>query len=110
VVVGAETDNASTDSRSVCDNYSNCSNAGPISGNKIDKKKPTITASAKKADNSPYVADTWTNQSVTVHFECADGGSGVASCPADVTLSAEGVTASVPGTATDNVGNSKTLI
>jgi len=68
----------------------------------IDWKPPTITA-----DGGTYTAGTWTNQDVTVHFTCSDpGGSGVASCPADVTVSAEGVTPSVSGTATDNAGNS----
>src|SRR5439155_15485213 len=44
--------------------------------------------------------------SVTVHFTCADALSGIASCPPDVTLSAEGANQSVTGTATDNAGNS----
>jgi murein DD-endopeptidase MepM/ murein hydrolase activator NlpD/opacity protein-like surface antigen len=72
----------------------------------IDTTPPSISASATKTDNTPYTADTWTNQTVTVHFTCSDGGSGVASCPADQVFSADGVTDAVNGTATDNAGNS----
>jgi CSLREA domain-containing protein len=70
-----------------------------------DTTLPTITATANKADNTPYTAGTWTNQDVTVHFNCSDAGSGVASCPADQTFSTDGsFTAS--GTVTDNANNS----
>ena len=41
---------------------------------KIDKTAPVISSSAANADASPYVAGTWTNQSVTVSFTCADTG------------------------------------
>ena len=72
----------------------------------IDKTKPTIVASAKKADGSAYTAGIWTNQSVTVSYTCSDGtGSGVASCPADQTFSEDGADQSASGTATDNAGN-----
>jgi hypothetical protein len=86
-------------------------NAGNVETTKtltlrIDKTPPTISASANKADNTSYVADTWTNQNVTVHFTCADtGGSGVDTCTADVTVSEEGVTPSVGGQAVDLAGN-----
>lgn len=70
-----------------------------------DSAPPTISASATKADNTPYTADTWTNQNVTVHFTCGDtGGSGIASCPADQTFSTEG-NFIAEGTAADNAGN-----
>ncbi|MGE5262847.1 MAG: PxKF domain-containing protein [Acidobacteriota bacterium] len=73
---------------------------------KVDKTAPTISASAKKADNTPYLAGTWTNQTVTVHFTCDDtGGSGVASCPPDATYGTDGKF-SAGGTVTDNAGNS----
>jgi hypothetical protein len=79
---------------------------------KIDKTKPLISATATKADSSPYVADTWTNQNVTVSFTCADGGavsSGLATnTVAGATLSGETDTGSVTnsGACTDNAGNS----
>jgi hypothetical protein len=71
-----------------------------------DTTNPTISASAKKADLSTYTAGTWTNQTVTVHYTCSDGGSGLGSCTGDQTFSSDGVTSSTSGTATDNVGNS----
>ena len=43
VGAGIETANASTDSRVVCDVEGNCATAGPIAGNKIDRKAPSIT-------------------------------------------------------------------
>ncbi len=73
-----------------------------------DTTPPTITASATKADNTPYTAGVWSNQNVTVRFTCSDTESGVASCPADQTFSSDGeFTAS--GTATDNAGNTATV-
>jgi hypothetical protein len=71
----------------------------------VDLTPPTITASATKADGSPYTAGTWTNQSVLVHFTCVDALSDIGTCPADPTLSADGITASVSGIATDQAGN-----
>ena len=38
VAAGVENANASTDSRVVCDVAGNCTTAGPIGGNKIDRK------------------------------------------------------------------------
>jgi|GEM_PF-1831257 len=105
VSAGMETANASTGNRSVCDNAGNCTNAGPITGNKIDKKSPVITITAPSAGN--YLL----NQAVSVNFNCTDGGSGVASC---VGTSANGgaLDTSAAGartftvSATDNAGNS----
>ena len=62
-----------------------------------DTIAPTITATAAPAG--------WTNGDVVVTFACSDSGSGIASCPAPVTATAEGVY-EVSGTATDNAGNS----
>lgn len=107
VPANTEDANASTDSKEVCDEVGNCVMAGPITGNMIDKKRPQITASAKKADNSAYSTGSWTNQSVTVSFQCTDGGSGVnnASVTAPVTLGSDGADQSAPGSCSDNVGN-----
>jgi len=71
----------------------------------IDKTPPTITADAKTADGQDYVAGNWTNQIVTVHFDCNDGGSGIAVCPADKIISTDGITQAVSGLAADNAGN-----
>jgi hypothetical protein len=77
------------------------------SGINIDKTSPTILASATAGGN-PYTSGTWTNQTVTVHFTCNDGLSGVASCPADQVISSDTSSAGtdVSGTATDNADNS----
>jgi hypothetical protein len=73
---------------------------------KIDKTAPTIQHSFTPLT---YTNGAWTNQDVTVTFNCADqGGSGVASCTAPVTKSSEGEGQQVTGTATDGAGNSAT--
>ncbi len=56
---------------------------------------PTITASAQNADNSAYVANTWTKQNVTVSYVCS-----VANCPPSQTVTAEGTTVVGPVTVT----------
>ncbi len=71
----------------------------------IDSIPPTVIVTATNADASPYTADTWTHQTVTVHFTCTDSGSGIASCPADQVFSTEG-TFTANGTVTDIAGNS----
>ena len=73
---GTETSNAATNSQPVCDLATNCVNAGPVSGNMIDKKPPTITITSPSngASYSP-------NQVVKSAYGCADGGSGVAPLP-----------------------------
>ena len=67
----------------------------------IDTIDPTITYTLDPADAN---ANGWYTSSVTVDFTCTDvGGSGIAACPADITLT-DGVN-NVTGTATDNAGN-----
>ena len=103
---GSETANAATTSRSVADLAGNTATAGPISGNKVDKKAPSITISAPT--NTVYLF----GQSVAASYTCADGGSGLALCAGPMTNGANMNTASV-GTntftvnATDNVGNAR---
>ncbi len=71
---------------------------------KIDKTAPTI---GHKFTPLTYTDGAWTNQDVTVTFECADqGGSGLKDCTAPVTKTTEGEGQQVVGTATDNAGNS----
>ncbi len=79
---------------------------GPIL---IDKTKSTLSVSAKTADGTAYTSGSWTKQSVIVHFTCNDAGSGITTCPADQTVSAEGTTSSISGTATDRAGNSASI-
>ncbi len=104
VPAATETANAATGSRTVCDAAGNCAVAGPIAGNLVDKKAPSISGSRAPAAN----AFGWNNSDVTVSFACTDGGSGLAagSPPANAVLSSEGAGQSVNGTCTDAVGNS----
>lgn len=72
----------------------------------IDKTAPTI---GHLFTPSTYTDGAWTNQNVSVKFACADqGGSGVASCTGDATVTTEGTGQKVTGTATDGAGNSAT--
>jgi glucodextranase-like protein len=68
----------------------------------IDATPPTIVATVSPAPNRTG----WNTGPVTVHFECSDPGSGIASCPADQTVLAEGKGQVVRGTAVDKAGNS----
>jgi len=67
----------------------------------IDQELPTISGSALPAANG----NGWRNEAVTVHFDCSDTRSGIASCTADTSLSGEGADQSAAGTAVDNAGN-----
>lgn len=66
----------------------------------VDKSSPTITGTATTNPN----ANGWYKAPVTVHFDCADYVSGIATCSTDTTVSAQGLN-SVTGTAVDNAGN-----
>ena len=65
-----------------CDAIGNIGTSGPKTFG-VDTVAPTVAASATNADGTTYTAGAWTRQSVTVHYTCADSGSGVASCTAD---------------------------
>jgi hypothetical protein len=71
VVDGTEISDASTDSKIVADLAGNTATAGPISGNKIDKKSPVVSCGA--ADGAWHAAD------VSIACTATDGGSGLAS-------------------------------
>lgn len=71
---------------------------------KIDKTPPVLIPGQTPPANSAG----WNNSDVTVSFTCSDALSGVASCPASQTISTEGASQQVTGTATDNAGNSAT--
>jgi hypothetical protein len=104
VPAGTETANAATGTRLVCDLAGNCTTAGPIPGNMIDKKPPSITLSTPAA--TTYAL----NQAVAASYSCSDGGSGVATCAGPVANGANTDTATVGSktftvSSTDNVGN-----
>jgi len=80
------------------------SSTATVSGIKIDKTAPTISASRLPAPN----ANGWNNTDVTVSFDCADGLSGIASCAPNQTFSAEGAGFSATGAALDRADNSAT--
>jgi len=102
---GEETANALTDSFEVCDKANNCVTAGPIGGNKIDRKAPEITLTTPP-DGAQYLL----NEPVAADYECSDGGSGVTGCVAPVANAAFIDTSSVGAksfavNAVDAVGN-----
>lgn len=68
----------------------------------IDKTVPVITASVSPSPNSAG----WHNTDVTVTFACSDALSGIASCPAPITVTTEGAGQTIIGTAVDKAGNS----
>jgi RHS repeat-associated protein len=70
----------------------------------IDNDPPTIAAIVDPAPD----ATGWNNSAVTVHFECSDQISGVASCPEPVLLTAAGGGQLISGTAVDHAGNTAT--
>ena len=68
---------------------------------KRDATAPSISGNATPPANS----NGWNNTDVTVSFSGSDGTSGIASCPADVLLSSEGIGQTVSGNCTDLAGN-----
>ena len=70
---------------------------------KLDKTAPTVSGAPTTSPN----AAGWYKGSVTIKFTCSDALSGIAVCPDDVILTANGRDQSVTRTATDNAGNSK---
>jgi len=105
VAPGVEDGNASTDSRMICDVAGNCTTAGPVSGNKIDRKAPAISVTTP-----PLGAVYQLNDVVNAAFSCPETGSGLASCVGSVANGGP-IDTSSPGTktfvlnASDIVGN-----
>jgi hypothetical protein len=102
VADGAEDANASTDSQQVCDNAGNCATAGPVSGNKIDRKAPSYNCDPASAS--------WLGVNAVLACTATDGGSGPASSSFSLSTSvADGVEDANASTGTyevcDAVGN-----
>ncbi|MFN8413718.1 MAG: HYR domain-containing protein [Anaerolineales bacterium] len=97
--LSAEGSSISSTAQTVTDRAGNVSAPSNIITVSIDKTRPTILAAATTSPN----AAGWYNSNVTVQFTCTDGGSGIATCPANQTLSATG--SSTTQTATDVAGN-----
>jgi hypothetical protein len=100
----AEGGAVSSTARTVADRAGNVSSPSNVVTAMIDKTPPTINASATTSDGATYSAGTWTNRNVTVHYACADGLSGIATCGPDQVLSLEGTSTS-SGVAEDVAGN-----
>src|SRR5207302_9311029 len=77
VAAGSENANASTGSHQVCDNVNNCATAGPISGNKIDRKAPAVGISSPSGTGTASAPAVLPSTAVTVSFSATDTGSGV---------------------------------
>jgi hypothetical protein len=106
VAAGTETGNASTASRSVCDVAGNCVTAGPIPGNRVDRKPPAIAITTPAA-SAVYMQ----GQTVLAGYSCTDWGSGPGTCAGPV-ASGSRIDTDTTGSktftvaATDAVGNS----
>ncbi|HEX6875817.1 MAG TPA: PxKF domain-containing protein [Nocardioidaceae bacterium] len=75
---------------------------------RLDNTAPTIIGSHAPASGTPAAQNGWYRGDVLVHWTCSgDNGSGVKApgCPADQTVTGEGVNLSRTGTVSDNVGN-----
>ncbi|HKA52032.1 MAG TPA: hypothetical protein VKJ47_00070 [Candidatus Binatia bacterium] len=70
----------------------------------VDNDPPTVSATAVPPPN----AAGWNKTPVSVTFACSDATSGIATCPAPVTVSTDGMAQVISGTAVDRVGNSAT--
>jgi Tol biopolymer transport system component len=103
VPAGTETGNAATGSRQVCDAAGNCATAGPIAGNRIDRKAPTLTVPVDRTVNATSAA----GAAVTFSASASDGADpspSVTCTPASGSVFPIGTT-HVACTATDHVGN-----
>ncbi len=74
-----ETSDARTDSRQVCDAAGNCATAGPIGGNRVDKKVPIAVISSP----SPLATYQF-GEVIAAGYSCADNGSGLSTCAGPV--------------------------
>lgn len=86
------------------DNADNAEGAHSVTV-KVDTTNPTVSGAATTAPNGAG----WYASPVTVRFTCSDTPSGIATCPGDATVGANGANQSATGTATDNAGNSASV-
>jgi hypothetical protein len=104
VAAGEEDGDASTGSRQVCDAAGNCAPAGPITGNKIDRKAPALSLPANKTVDATSAAGAVVSYSAPAS-DGADPNPSVDCAPVSGSTFAIGTT-TVACTATDHVGNS----
>ena len=79
VASGTETANAQTNSKDVSDALGHTTTAGPIGGNKVDKKAPAVSCGS--ADNA------WHADNVSIACSASDGGSGIPAADESFSLS-----------------------
>ena len=99
VTVGSDGENQTVSGSA--DDLAGNSGSGGLGGLDVDQVGPAVGVTY----NGSATKQGWYDGPVTVHFTCADAASGVATCPADVTFSAEGTGQSASVTATDKAGN-----
>lgn len=103
---GVEDDDASTDSRVVDDLVGNSSQAGPVVGNKVDRKGPEVSWTAGPEHGTVYQ---FGDMIPTPQCDAADHGSGVeGTCSVSGFLTSVG-THTVTATAIDYVGNERSI-
>ncbi len=106
---GTEDGNASTGTRTICDVAGNCTIAGPVAGNKIDRKAPSIVVTTP-SNGAVYQM----NDVVNAAYSCPETGSGLASCLGTV-VNGHPIDTSSPGAktfvidATDAAGNTASV-
>jgi hypothetical protein len=71
VAPGVETAGAATGTRMVCDVAGNCAQAGPVAGNRIDRRPPAIAIA------QPSSAEYLHSATLTLQYAVTDGGSGL---------------------------------
>jgi len=98
VAVGTETANASTGTRVIADAVGNTSTAGPVSGNKVDKKMPQLAS-------CDVPGGLWHASNVTLYCHYTDGGSGPTN--QDVALSTNVATGFESDNAVASAGGAK---
>jgi Glucodextranase, domain B len=67
----------------------------------LDATPPSVTATLSPAPTT----NGWNAPGAVVTFTCSDSGSGIATCPAPVTVTQSGASQAISGTATDVAGN-----
>jgi WD40-like Beta Propeller Repeat/HYR domain len=103
VADGTEDADAATGSRQVCDKAGNCATAGPIAGNKIDRKAPRLSLPADKSIEATSPAGVAVTYSATAS-DGADPHPVVHCTPASGSVFGIGKS-TVTCTASDHVGN-----
>ncbi|WP_252863251.1 HYR domain-containing protein [Paenibacillus riograndensis] len=79
---------------------------GAVGSNLIDTTPPAIMATARTDAGAAYIAGTWTNHSVTVHYSATDTLSAIKSLTPDQSFTAEGAGQMATGKAVDSAASS----